>query len=88
MINGTASFQGAYGQMVGEVGAKTHELDVTSQAQERMTAQTVAAQQAISGVNLDEEAANLMQYQKAYQAAAKAMQIANTLFDTILSIGR
>ncbi|MBI5626182.1 MAG: flagellar hook-associated protein FlgK [Nitrosomonadales bacterium] len=86
MVNGTASLQGVYGQLVGEVGAKTQELSMTSLAQENMVAQTVAAQQAVSGVNLDEEAANLMRYQKAYQAAAKAMQIAQTMFDAILAI--
>jgi flagellar hook-associated protein 1 FlgK len=37
-------------------------------------------------VNLDEEAANLIRYQKAYQAAAKAMQIAQTMFDAIMAI--
>lgn len=88
LANGTTSFQGAYSQMVGEIGAKTHELDVTSQAQNNMAAQTVAAQQAVSGVNLDEEAANLLRYQHAYQAAAKAMQIANTMFDAVLALGR
>lgn len=88
MANGTASFQGIYGQFVGDVGAKTSELSVTSLAQTNMAAQTVAAQQAVSGVNLDEEAANLMRYQKAYQAAAKAMQIASTMFDAVLAIGR
>jgi len=88
MANGTASFQEIYGQLVGDVGAKTSELSVTSLAQTNMAAQTVAAQQAVSGVNLDEEAANLMRYQKAYQAAAKAMQIASTMFDAVLAIGR
>lgn len=88
MANGTASLAGIYGQLVGEVGAKTHELDVTSQAQNNMMAQVVASQQSISGVNLDEEAANLLQFQRAYQASAKAMQIANTMFDALLSIGR
>lgn len=88
LANGTTSFQGAYGQLVGDIGAKTHELDVTSQAQNTMVTQTVASQQAVSGVNLDEEAANLLRYQKAYQAAAKAMQIASTMFDTLLSLGR
>jgi flagellar hook-associated protein 1 FlgK len=87
LANGTTGLQGAYGQMVGEIGAKTHELDVTSQAQSNMAAQTLASQQSISGVNLDEEAANLMRYQKAYQAAAKAMQIANTMFDALLGLG-
>jgi flagellar hook-associated protein 1 FlgK len=88
LANGTSSFQGAYGQLVGEVGAKTHELDVTSQAQNNMVAQSVAAQQAVSGVNLDEEAANLLRFQHAYQASAKAMQIASTMFDAVLALGR
>lgn len=86
LANGTANLQGAYSQLVGDIGAKTSELSVTSQAQTNMVVQTVAAQQAVSGVNLDEEAANLIRYQKAYQAAAKAMQIAQTMFDAILSI--
>lgn len=86
MANGTVSFQGAYSQLVGEVGTKTNELAVTSLAQDNMVAQTIAAQQAVSGVNLDEEAANLLRYQKAYQAAAKAMQIAQTMFDAIMAI--
>jgi flagellar hook-associated protein 1 FlgK len=76
MANGTASLSGVYSQLVGGIGATTHEMDVTSQAQNNMLAQAVAAQQSVSGVNLDEEAANLLQYQRAYQASAKAMQIA------------
>lgn len=84
----TATFQGAYAQWVSDVGNKTRELQVTSTAQTAMAAQSVATQQSFSGVNLDEEAANLMRYQRAYQAAGKAMQIANTLFDTILGLGR
>ncbi|MFA7317553.1 MAG: flagellar basal body rod C-terminal domain-containing protein [Sulfuricella sp.] len=42
----------------------------------------------MSGVNLDEEAANLMRYQQAYEASAKLMQIASTLFDTLLTLGK
>jgi flagellar hook-associated protein 1 FlgK len=82
------TFQGAYAQWVSDVGNKSRELEVTSTAQTAMAEQTVAAQQAMSGVNLDEEAANLMRYQRAYQAAGKAMQIANSMFDTILELGR
>jgi len=88
LANGTTSFQGAYSQLVGSVGAKSSELAVTSLAQDAMVTQTVAMQQGVSGVNLDEEAANLLRYQKAYQASAKAMQIANTMFDALLAIGR
>jgi flagellar hook-associated protein 1 len=86
LANSTTSFQGAYGQLVGQVGTQTNQLTVTSQAQTSMLASVTAAQQSVSGVNLDEEAANLLRYQQAYQAAGKAMQIANTMFDTILNL--
>lgn len=88
MINGTSSLQSAYSQLVGQIGSKSSELSVTSIAQDTMLNQTISAQQSVSGVNLDEEAANLMRYQKAYQAAAKAMEIANSMFDSLLSLGR
>jgi flagellar hook-associated protein 1 FlgK len=87
LVNGTTSFQGAYGQLIGQVGSQTRELTVVSQAQASLLDQVTQAQQAVSGVNLDEEAANLLRYQQAYQAAGKAMQIANTMFETILSLG-
>jgi len=86
LANGTTSYQGAYGQLIGQVGTQTRELTVTSQAQTSLLAQVTKSQQAVSGVNLDEEAANLLKYQQAYQAAGKAMQIANTMFDTILNL--
>ena len=82
----TVTFQGAYAQWVSDVGNKTRELQVTSAAQQAMAEETVATQQSFSGVNLDEEAANLMRYQRAYQAAGKALQIANSMFDTILAL--
>jgi flagellar hook-associated protein 1 len=88
MAGGTTSYGGAYSQLVSYVGNKTRELEVTSKAQTSMVEQAVQAQQSFSGVNLDEEAANLLRYQRAYQAAGKALQIANSMFDTILNIGR
>jgi flagellar hook-associated protein 1 FlgK len=47
-----------------------------------------AAVQEVSGVNLDEEAAKLIQYQQAYQASAQIISIANTLFDTLINAVR
>ena len=41
-----------------------------------------------SGVNLDEEAANLLRYQQAYQASGKMIEVASKLFDTLLQLGR
>ena len=85
--NGTASYQGAYAQLVSAVGNKTRELQVTNQAETKYLEQAVAAQQAESGVNLDEEATNLLRYQQAYQAAGKVMQTASQLFELLLSLG-
>jgi flagellar hook-associated protein 1 FlgK len=85
---GSTSFQGAYSQMVNDVGNKTRELEVTSAAADKMYTQTVEAQQAESGVNLDEEATNLLRYQQAYQAAGKVMQTVNQLFEMLVSMGQ
>ena len=87
LVNGTTSYQGAYGQLVAQVGTQTRELEVTSKAQTSMLAQVSKAQQSVSGVNLDEEAANLLKYQQAYQAAAKAMAISQSMFDSLLQLG-
>ncbi len=86
LVNGTTSYQGAYAQLIAQVGTQTNQLTTTSQAQTSLLTQVTNSQQAVSGVNLDEEAANLLRYQQAYQAAGKAMQIANTMFDTILNL--
>lgn len=83
----SANFQGAYAMLVADVGNKTRELEVTSAAAGTFFTQAVAAQQGESGVNLDEEAANMMRYQQAYQAAGKLMQAAGQLFDILLQLG-
>lgn len=88
MNNGTATYEGAFGQLVSAVGNKTRELQVTSQAEEQSLAQAIAAHEAESGVNLDEEATNLLRYQQAYQAAGKMMQIASQMFDMLLGLGQ
>jgi flagellar hook-associated protein 1 FlgK len=85
---GTATYQSAYAQLVSFVGNKTREVKVNADAGATLLAQVTASQQDVSGVNLDEEAANLLKYQQAYQAAGKVMQIASTMFDTLLSLGR
>jgi flagellar hook-associated protein 1 FlgK len=87
LVNGTTSYQGAYSQLVSQVGTQTRELEVTSKAQATMLAQVTKSQQSVSGVNLDEEAANLLKYQQAYQAAAKAMAISQSMFDSLLQLG-
>jgi flagellar hook-associated protein 1 FlgK len=86
--SGTATYQSAYAQLVGTVGNKANEVQVSATAGTALLVQATASQQNVSGVNLDEEAANLLKYQQAYQAAGKAMQIAGTLFDTLLTLTR
>jgi flagellar hook-associated protein 1 FlgK len=88
LINGSSTAQGAYGQLVSLVGSKAQELKATSESESKLLEQAVQSQQSNSGVNLDEEAANLLRYQQAYQAAAKLLQIAGQLFDSLLAIGR
>ncbi|AAZ97581.1 Flagellar hook-associated protein [Thiobacillus denitrificans ATCC 25259] len=86
--NGTISYQGAYSQFVSQIGNKTRELEVTSSAAGKLLSESTTALQNESGVNLDEEATNLLRYQQAYQAAAKVMQVASEMFDALLTIGR
>ncbi|MEN6586979.1 MAG: flagellar hook-associated protein FlgK [Sulfuricella sp.] len=88
LAGGTASYQSAYSQLVSSIGVKSRDINVTAQAQASLVEQSQQAQQSMSGVNLDEEAANLLRYQQAYQASGKMMQIASTLFDTLLSLGQ
>jgi flagellar hook-associated protein 1 FlgK len=83
-LAGGLGFTDAWAQAMADIGVRT---------QGALTASSISTQvadgakQALSnrtGVNLDEEAARLMQFQQGYQAAAKVLQVAQTLFDTLL----
>ncbi len=84
----TASYQSAYSQIVSEVGSKTREVKTIGAAQQGLAEHAITSMQQISGVNLDEEAANLLRYQQAYQASAKILEIATRVFDEVLALGR
>lgn len=86
--NGTVSINESYGQLVSSVGGSTRQIQLNLEAQTVILANAENAQMAKSGVNLDEEAANLLKYQQAYQAAAQVVSIASTLFDTLLNATR
>jgi flagellar hook-associated protein 1 FlgK len=88
MIGGTASYQEAYAQLVSEVGNKASEVSSMATSQQAAADQADSARKSVSGVNLDEEAANLIKYQQAYQASAKVISIASKLFDQILALGQ
>jgi flagellar hook-associated protein 1 len=86
MGNGTASFNDSYAQLVSSVGNKARQIQIAGTAQTSLATQIRAAQQSVSGVNQDEETANLLMFQQMYQANAKVIQTASTMFDAVLGI--
>lgn len=86
--NGTTSLTGAVGQFVAGIGVATNQARVNRDAQSVVHNENLAAQDSVSGVNLDEEAANLLRFQQAYQAAAQLIRVADTLFQSLLDATR
>ncbi|WP_144143683.1 flagellar hook-associated protein FlgK [Paraburkholderia sp. BCC1884] len=86
MGGGTITLTGAYANYVNQVGNQTNQVQTASTAQASLVTQITTAQQSVSGVNINEEAANLLQYQQLYQANSKVIQTAQTLFQTLLGI--
>jgi len=85
MQNGTASLIDTYGQLVGSIGSLTESANISMVANDGLLARIQEQQESISGVSLDEEAANLIQYQQAYQAAAQLLAIARETFNDLLA---
>ncbi|CAE6686187.1 hypothetical protein R69927_00081 [Paraburkholderia domus] len=86
LSGGTVTLTGAYANYVNQIGNQTNQIQTSSTAQTSLVTQITTAQQSVSGVNINEEAANLLQYQQLYQANSKVIQTAQTLFQTILGI--
>ncbi len=87
--NGTTTYQEAYGQIVAGVGSSTRQAELSYKAQTSLLQSTQDERDSLSAVNLDEEAANMLRYQQAYQAAAQIISTADSMFQTLLStIGR
>jgi flagellar hook-associated protein 1 FlgK len=85
LIGGTTSINSAVNEMVTNIGIQTSQAQSGSTAQQAVLTDASNAQQSVSGVNLDEEAANLVQYQQAYQAAAEVINVASTLFNSLIT---
>ncbi|MGM3277833.1 flagellar hook-associated protein FlgK [Ralstonia sp. 24A2] len=83
---GTTSIGSSWNNLVTKVGVQANTASSNLTSQKALLASSTQQQQSVSGVSLDDEAMNLMKYQQAYQASAKVMQTANTLFDSLLSI--
>ncbi len=85
-MGGRATLTQAYAGMVSDVGNRTNIVQVNLDASAGITEQLEALQQSESGVNLDEEAANLIRFQQYYAANARVIDTASTLIDTILGL--
>ncbi|MCG8276463.1 flagellar hook-associated protein FlgK [Stenotrophomonas sp. NLF4-10] len=81
---GTITLNGALGGLTTQVGAAARAADYSLQAQQVINENAQATRDAISGVNLDEEAADMLRLQQAYQAASQLISTADTLFQSIL----
>ncbi|MDT8993048.1 flagellar hook-associated protein FlgK [Curvibacter sp. APW13] len=73
-----------FASMISQIGIRTQSATYASQVSGSIAANVEKERTAVSGVNLDEEAARLIQYQQAYQASAKVIQIAQNIFDTLI----
>ncbi len=85
LVGGSASYQEAYATTIGRVGTLARQADINGDAQSRLLERALQRRDEISGVNLDEEAANLLRFQQAYEAAAQVIAVSDTLFQTLLN---
>jgi flagellar hook-associated protein 1 FlgK len=79
------SFHEAYANIVSDIGQKTASADISVKAAEALKSQSKDWFESVSGVSLDEEAANLVKFQQSYSAAARLIGVAQDIFNTILS---
>jgi flagellar hook-associated protein 1 len=82
--NGATSITGGVSALITGLGSQAQQINTAQTAQAAVNAQALSSVQSTSGVNLDEEAASLLQWQQAYQAAAQALTIGNSLFSTLI----
>jgi flagellar hook-associated protein 1 len=88
LLSGSASYGDTYGQLVAGIGSTTRQTEISSEALGVLLDQTLEARESISGVNLDEEAANMLKFQQSYSAAAKMVSVADNLFNTLMNAFR
>ena len=86
--NGTVSVTAAAERLTGNIGLQTRAAQMSRDAEATVNESDLAARDAVSGVNLDEEAANMLRYQQAYAAAAQIISAANEMFDTLINAVR
>jgi flagellar hook-associated protein 1 FlgK len=86
--NNEISLNEAYGGLIADIGIKSAQASTNQAAFDALAQQSDAWYESLSGVNLDEEAANLLRFQQSYAAAAQILSTANTIFDTLLNAAR
>jgi len=86
--NGVTTVGKAYSQLIAQVGTAGSQANTAQDAQQSILDQATSAQQSLSGVNMDEEASNLLRFQQAYAASAQVINAANTIFDSLLTAVR
>jgi flagellar hook-associated protein FlgK len=86
LVSGTKTISSGYIDHVNEMGNIARQASIAQEALTVVNEQAAEARDKVSGVNLDEEAANLIRFQQAYQASAKVMQMAQQLFDVVVRI--
>lgn len=82
---GSVTLLDSYGRMVELIGVDTAQSQINMEASESLVQQSQSHRDSISGVNLDEEAADLIRYELGYNASAQVISIARSLFDTLLN---
>lgn len=86
VINGgRETFNQSLAISTADVGSKASSASLVADTADALFTQAFNRNQATSGVNLDEEAANMMKFQQAYQASSRIISVANTIFDTLLA---
>ncbi len=88
LVRGEETFHGSYNSLLSDIGSETYHMQIAHEANETLLSAAQAQHEAVSGVNLDEEAANLIRFQQAYQAAAQVITTSSTIFDTLLNAVR
>jgi len=82
---GNHSILNAYGQTVSKAGSATHQANINRDAQQSLYDFTMQSRESLSGVNLDEEAANLLKFQQTYQAASRVVAVSNSMFNQLIN---
>ena len=88
LINGTKTLNSAYTSLVSYIGSETHTAKISAQSSQNITQQIYEQNQSISGVNIEEEYISMQVYMQYYQANAKVIDAATTIFDTILGLAK